>query len=253
MKNSENKYYSAEELQNAIGSFVKSGERKPIKNTKEHGFLKYRELIFNNISGAMNVAFPISKSIVPAKEWEEMLQSFFTNHKAQTNFVWELPKEFVNYCKLQDYDKSLNLPFLIDLLSFEWMEIEIFNMKDKIFPDFVSDGNIETDILIVNPEHKFQIYDYPVHKIDIDNPQLEKTKSFIVSYRHSESKDAEFVALSLLDALIFEKITENKLSVNDAINSIADELKQEIPEELKKASVQFFSRLLENNLFLGFK
>ncbi len=253
MNNSDKKYYTAEELQNAIGSFVRSGDRIGIKNTKEKGFLKYRELIFNNIAGAMNIAFPISKSIIPDDLWEEMLQSFFTNHKAKTNFVWELPKEFVEYCKSEDYAKNLKLPFLNDLLNFEWMEMEIFNMKDIEHPAFVGSGNIETDILVVNPEHSLQVYDYPVHKIDIERPKIEKVKSFIVSYRHSETKDAEFVSLSFLDALLFEKITVDELAIKDALHIIEEEIQQEIPEELKQKSTQFFTKLLENNLFLGFK
>ncbi len=240
------------DIHNEIGLFIKTGKNINIKNTNYKGFLKYRELIYNNFESAIETAFPITKNIISENDWNFLVRDFFENHNAKYHEIWRMPKEFIEYCKNNEFEKKLKKPFLLDLLNFEWIEIEIFNMPDKIFPKVKKTGNIQNDILVVNPENILQIYEYPVNKININSPSLKKQQTIIVSYRHPETKNAEFVLLSKLDALIFEKITVNKLSLNDAFIKISKEFKQDISKEIKNNSINIFTQLLQNKLFIGF-
>jgi hypothetical protein len=54
-------------------------------------------------------------------------------------------------------------PFLLELLQFEWLEIEVFMMEDADIPRFVPESTSKQKILVGNPEIKILGLQYPIH------------------------------------------------------------------------------------------
>ncbi|MCK5824665.1 MAG: putative DNA-binding domain-containing protein [Ichthyobacteriaceae bacterium] len=247
------KFTSGKEIQDSMGHYMLTGDTMKFNNSKEEGLKAYRDLIFNNFEGSIETAFPIFNKILSNKEWELVVADFFENNKSQYNELWKLPKEFVEYFEDKKYAEAFNKPYLNNLLSFEWMEVEVFNMSDVDFPEYKKEGNINTDVLVVNPEYSMDVYDYPIHKINIEKKELDKIQTIIITYRNIKTKNAEYVSLSVLDAFIFEQIIESKISFNKAISIVEKQLNEKLPNDVVSVSEKMFEELLSNSLFLGYK
>ena len=207
------------DIQKKLASFCRTGKPVDIPGTNTANLPHYRRLVYNIITDILESAFPITYKFLPKKEWESMTHDFFSNHACQTPQIWKLPLEFVNYIKVNYMDIKNVYPFLNDLLLFEWLEIELFNMEDEELPSFASTGDWMYDSIIMNPEYKMIAFKYPVHLFPPSQLSTKKVKSadyFLLIYRHPDTKRVELFNLSPLHVFVIEKI-ENQKKLNQII------------------------------------
>ena len=210
-----------QKLQNGLAMFCRNGEEVRIPGAIQSRLPHYRRLVFNVVNDTMENAFPILKSYVPDDIWFKMVHDFFSHHKCSTPLVWQLPLEFYTYAKGNKFADIYNLPWLNDLMWFEWLEVELFMMEDMVYPDFKTTGNLFTDLLAVNPESRLAKFEFPVHKKGKENLLTNSGNYFVLMFRERDTGKVQFVSLSVLFAVIVEKLLNDPKPLRKMLADVA--------------------------------
>ena len=210
-----------QEIQNDLAMFCRSGEEVKIPGTIRSRLPHYRRLVYSNVNDAMENAFPIMKSYVPEEKWAEMVYEFFAHHKCSTPLLWQLPYEFYTYARENNFAGVYDMPWLNDLMLFEWLEVELFMMEDVDYPPFKEYGDIFNNVLVANPESRLTKFNFPVHKRGKDNLDSDPGDYFLLMFREKDSGKVQFVSLSVLFALAVNKILNDPKPLNVILKDIA--------------------------------
>lgn len=240
-----------ENLQVQLGTYCKTGENEPDTSIQEHTY-QYRRLITNVFKNSLKSAFPITRHLLLDEEWDEMVDHFIVNHECSTPQVWKMPFEFYEYFSISDYPLTKTHPFLLDLLLFEWMEIEVYSMPDEFIPEFTTNGNKEKDVFIVNPELKVQVLKYPFHKKPIkDITEADEGQYIVTIHRDYYTKKVMFNEVSYAFMEMLFEALDNEMRFDDLVQF----LHQFEPDECKRIeAVHIFADfMLKQNLVLGYK
>jgi len=201
----------------------------------------------------MEQAYPIAYTLFEFDNWKSIVHDFFTKHDAQTPQIWKLPLEFYEFVKENNYATKFKLPFLNDLLFFEWIEIEVHTMEDEIQPLFKIEGDILTDKLVVNPEFRLNKLDYPVHKVKPKDITLEtKGDYFLLTYRVKDTGSVAFLDLTMLHTFVFEKLVNEEISLKNIINDAIEVFGIDNSEFINQSVLEFGKLLMDKKIVLGY-
>ncbi|MEO6301832.1 MAG: hypothetical protein ABIP51_01550, partial [Bacteroidia bacterium] len=188
---------------------------------------------------------------LPDEIWDKLVYNFYAEHKCKTPQVWRMPLEFYEYFVEKDLQSKLNIPFLNDLLYFEWLELEMHTMDDIPYPTSISEGNWLDNVLALNPEHKLVKFGYPVHVLAATELEGRQGDYFLLMYREKESGRIQFMDVSILYAYILEQM-QNGLALQEILTE-ADTLFQiNNIEMLKEHVLTFINDLKQREFILGF-
>lgn len=146
-----------------FAGYCRTGNFVRLKKTTPNRLPHYRKLVFNVIDDTLQTAYPLTFGLLTKPEWKELVNDFFGTHNCQSYQVWKMPYELYQYVLNNRLSIKQKYPQLLNLLLFEWMEIEVFMMEDIETPSFKTSGQLITDDLILNPEHFLLATEYPVH------------------------------------------------------------------------------------------
>ncbi|MFC2080058.1 DUF2063 domain-containing protein [Bacteroidota bacterium] len=240
------------DIQDLLAGYCKTGKEVPIPGIAKGRIHHYRRLVFNVIKNTMDQAYPIASSSMEAKIWDSLVDEFFSTHSAASTQIWKLPFEFYEYHKLADTAGRLNMPYLNDLLYFEWAEIEIHTMPDVPYPSFLESGNILNDSLVLNPEHEILQLEYPVHKHALKEIENKKGLYHVLLFREPETGNVRFMELSVLHAFILMKISETGLPLQEFKGEIASISGVESEKFLDDFLISFIQDLMKSRMVLGY-
>ncbi len=240
-----------EKSQMHFGQYIRSGKNPPVTTVSENTH-HYRELVYSVIKDTMSNAYPILKNFLNAKEWENAVQYFFEHHKSQTEQIWKLPFEFYEFYLENPFPTKKIIPFLNELMYFEWLEIEVFMMEDLEFLPFSEKGNPKTDVLIPNPEIKILPLQYPIHnKATKKITEKDKGQYFVSLHRDYYDKQVKFNELSLPFVEMLVLLNEQETTFID-LYPILKKYESD-SEKISEQILEFIRFALENNLILGYK
>lgn len=236
--------------QQQLAGYCRTGSLPVIAGASADRLPHYRRLVFNIISDTMETAFPLAHSLVPPKKWERMLHDFFAQHACQSYQIWKLPNEFYIYAVEQQWADVYRLPFLNDLLAFEWAEMELYNMEDMPMPVFHTGDDWLNVPLVLNPEYRLLSCTYPVH-LSADKKDLIARKGvyFILLHRLSDSGQVQFTDLSPWLAFTIEQLSAG-FTLHEII-ACAPELGITVTNTLKNDTLEFLRHMQEQQLVLG--
>jgi hypothetical protein len=240
-------------IQSKLADYCRSGELALADEVNQKHVHHYRRLVYNIIDDIIESAFPVFFEFASDELWDEIVHNFFKEHACQTPQVWKVPGEFYEYACQKDLKTKYNLPFLEDLLLFEWIEMDIHTMKDEEFPKFRADGNLESEVIALNPEYRIISTKYPVHTTPPSQltPQHEG-QYFILIFRQPESGSVQFLDISILHALTIEKIEEGK-KLSEIINELMTVFSLPDKNAAKQHLLTFLGDLQEKGFVLGIR
>lgn len=241
------------EIQDRLGNYCKTGKLEEIPGLTSGRVQHYRRLVYNVVKNTMNQAYPITRSALDSTIWEEMVNTFFSEHTTHSPQVWKLPLEFYEYHYSVDTAKHLNLPYLNDLLYFEWLEIKIHTMPDGKIPALKVDGDLLTDPLVLNPDHQILRLEYPVHKVAVQSLEREKGEYYLLIFREPDSGNVRFLDLSVLHSFILMRIHESNDPIQEFKGDIAKLAGIESELFLNDYLKTFISDLKNLQMVMGFK
>jgi hypothetical protein len=237
----------------ALANYCRTGILEDIPGINTENISQYRRLVFNVIDDMLQSAFPLSHELLKTREWQMITHDFFSNHACQSPQVWYMPREFYEYLE-QTRPLILNkYPVLMELLWFEWLEVEIFMMEDQEV-DYKTTGNLERDPIVLNPEIHFQHFNFPVHlKKAKKITAAAKGDYYLCMHRLPESGDVSFTDLSPAFVRLLELLSEKPQTAALLIDNLCEELKIEQTIEITAMCQDFILMAMESQLIIGFK
>ena len=178
----------------------------------------YREIVFNNILGAVSTCFPVCKSVMGARAWRKLVRTFFANHQATTPIFREIPQQF-----LQFIDTKNDCPLYFQSLAhYEWVELAVASVQTD--PIKLSK---KTDLLnekpILAPAHMLLSYDYAVQSISKRHLPKGTEQTYLLVFRNAENK-VKFIALNPITFQLLNLIQTNELTGKQALTRLAEEI-----------------------------
>ena len=240
-------------IQSDMALYCRTGNDVTLPGVTPNRFHHYRRLVFNIINEHLESSFPIAFEYIDENTWTEMLQIFYSKHKCQSYQVWQIAGEFYNYAVEAKFAKKYKLPFLNDLLKFEWEEIAIYNMEDIPSATFTMEGDVLNDVLIINPEHKLLQLEYPVHIYNPIESIDKKGNYFVLLYRESETGKVQFMDLSIWFALVIEQLNNGEVHLQVLLNEAPNLFGNINIDDLTSSTVSFINDLLQKKFILGFE
>ncbi len=195
-------------IQEQLADYCRTGVERPIEGTRADRLPQYRRLVYNMIKNTMTSAFPITEEWLPAEEWDTLVYDFFAQHQAQTPSIWKLPEEFVDFVTGAYYATTFHKPALNDLLRFEWLEIEVHTLPDCDEPLARSKTFTLGSPLTLNPYFRIQQASFPIHLMNAGEAAKHEGQWFILIVREMDSGRVKFIRLSVLHAVLLEKLHE---------------------------------------------
>ena len=173
----------------------------------------YAKLLFSKIEGSLDNCFPISCQLLGPTRWNQLIQTFISDHRCITPLYREIPDEFVDY--LMNEQSQMKLPeFILELAHYEWMELVLETVKpshsDEVF--VIKYGLLEI-IPILNPVLHLLHYHYPVQNITASDLYWKNWESRLEPYTQEtiilaglrdNNDKIHFIELNAVTARLFE-------------------------------------------------
>lgn len=197
------------QLQSAMAGYCRDGNAVELPVDSKMRLGQYRRLVFNVIRGTLDQAYPVAAKHLGKEIWNQLIEDFFTNHPCHDPQVWKMPKELIDYVKVAQYDQRLEMPHLVDLLTMEWMEIDVHSMPDRKIPHHTQIEDILQEPLAFNPHYRLLQVTFPVHKIHQLDPKEFPGNYFILIFREEESGRVQFIHLQPFFAAVVDSLIQN--------------------------------------------
>lgn len=237
--------------QSKLAQYCRDGVEVEILGTQADRLPNYRRLVFNVVKDALETTYPISFKFIDSVIWNKMVYNFFSTHKCVDPQVWRMPEEFYQFCLNKNYAEKYDLPFLNDLLYFEWLEVEIYMMEDRTYPEFKNSSNWLDKKIALNPEHKIIKLEYPVHLKNPLDADLKKGAYFLLLYREKESGRVQFINLSILYTFLLENIVLGEKTLEQIFTDILYLFGINDLAMLQTESLKFLKELYAKGFVLG--
>lgn len=237
--------------QSRLAQYCRTGVSNELLEANHERLPHYRRLVFSVVKDALETTFPIAFKFILSEIWEEIVYNFFCFHNCQHTQVWRMPEEFYQFCKNENYAAKYDLPYLNDLLNFEWLEAEMYVMEDLEYPKFIENTNWLKEKIVVNPEHKIVKLEYPVHLQIPEEAVKKKGNYFLLLYREKETGRVQFVNLSVLITFLVENIVLQEKTVEEIFNDILLIFGINDLSLLQKEAFKFLKDLYQKGFVLG--
>lgn len=240
------------QLQHRFTQHCRTGVRTTLPGVAPDRLTHYRRAIQHMVKDTMESAYPITCANIPVRKWEVMVRSFFARHACTSYQVWKLPLEFYTYAVENNWDEVYDIPYLSDLLAFEWAEIEVFNMEDVAPAAFVATGHWLETPLVLNPEYRLLSFKYPVHR-EARRTRLLKEKGawFVLLHREPVTGNVRFTGVSPWLAFVIEQLAVG-ITVKDILE-YAPQLGITVTDELEKDTLAFLTDMQQQHFVFGFQ
>ncbi|MFN3952015.1 MAG: putative DNA-binding domain-containing protein [Thermaurantimonas sp.] len=238
------------EQQVLLSRYVRTGEEafiSQLHNVRPEGIKHYRRLIFSIVNDAITTAFPIMTDFFGKTGMDAIVDRFFTNHECKESKLWAMPGEFYEYVMHNERELLTQHPFLSDLMLFEWEEVRLYMMPDIPARPYTISGSIFNHRLVINPEFSILSFEYPVFLLHPKEcTKQSRGEYLLLMYRHQESKDVVFCAISYAVEKFLKLLTVNPFSFNEL-----EEVYYFKPQEILQIKA-FIPEAIKQGIILGF-
>jgi len=208
----------------------------------------YRDLIYNNIESFLSGGFPVIRSLMGDGDWHQLVRGFVKDHRCHTPYFLEISQEFLLYLQAGSAPIGGELPFLIELAHYEWVELAL-----DVSPETLPERSVDIDpsmplldsSLVISPLAWRLNYTYPVHKISPDYQPLETPiePTSLIVYRGPDEA-IHFFASNAVTMRLLQLLEDGQCSARDALLQVADELAHPEPEVLVAMGEGIIQQLL---------
>lgn len=240
------------QIQRQVTAYIRDPEQNPIpENTQPEQIQLYRNLFFNNIQETLGYGFPVLHNILSELQWDELTQDFFKNHASISPYFYDIPEEFVNFLQ-QERDNHADLPFLLELAHYEWMElvVELMDVDIQLAqPSPLND--ILHSKLVLNPSLHLLQYQYPVHKISPQYQPSEPSITYLAVYRNTQ-QNVCFSELSPAMARLLQLLqAEDKQLLENHLQTLASELQSSANQHFMDKAQSAVKQMISDEIIIG--
>lgn len=242
-------------LQYQFAGHIRNPEQHQIIEGIEERRMKiYRDLFFNNVDGFLSNNFPVFKTLCAEQYWQDLVRDFLTKHHCHTPLFLEIGQEFMNYVAEHRQQCKDDLPFMQELLHYEWVELALDSAETENPSEGIDRfGNLLDGHPVQSPLAWSLSYHYPVHQIrpafQPDSPG--EVPTFLIVYRNSYD-EVKFMETNGLTARLLYLLSENEsMSGRQALQAIAQELPQLSEQQVIDGGRETLENLRKKGILLG--
>lgn len=238
-------------IQSKLAVYCRNGIQPVMDGITPNRLHHYHRLVTSIIEDNLSSSFPIAYENVTTEHWNEMVTDFFSEHACQSYQVWKLAGEFYEYVLDNKYAEKLQLPYLNDLLKFEWVEMEVYNREDIPYPTYNKEGNLLVEKIIINPEFELLALGYPIHLEKVITAQHKPGNYFVVLYREKDTGKVQFVDLSVWFAFVIEQLAISPITMNELLLMAKQLFANADMVVLKETTIKFIEEMYHKKLIIG--
>lgn len=234
--------------QRSFAEYCRTGFYTDIPGVDPEKVKHYRRLVFNVFEDSLRAAYPLTYKLLEEQEWNDLVSQFMIDHNSSDPQVWKMPKEFYEYIA-EGHEISKKYPQIIDLLKFEWYEIEIYMQEDI---NIIKDINIINDDKInLNPNHVVLVLEFPVHiKPANDIHENDKGHYFVSLHRRPDNFKVIFNDLAQGSATILYLLSQTPYTLDELFQVLNEVLNVSIDSGSAQDIRRFIDWGYETQLFL---
>ena len=245
---------SFQQLQWQFTRHIRNPEEAAPTGVEPRRLQLYRELMYNNIEGFLSSGFPVLRSLLNDENWHRLVGDFFSRHKCKTPYFLEISQEFLRYLQEERESSEDDLPFLLELAHYEWLELAA-DVDSDVIPatGFNPHGDLLHGKPVLSPLVYVAAYDYPVHRIgpDFVPRQPGEHPTCLVIYRDHEDQ-VRFMEINTVTARLLQLLQEQPdASGADVIDQIQTELQHPDPDLVRAGGRQAMQELHTAGIILG--
>ncbi len=246
-----------QQVQYAFAAHVRDPQKHPRPADVESRRMKiYNELTYNNVEDFIASTYPVLRSILGDDQWHALIRDYFANHLASTPLFHEMPREFLKYLEQERPAAENDLPFLLELAHYEWVELAL-GVSDQQADMSTIDmtGDLLEGIPVLSPLAWPLSYQFPVHKISSEflPTQASEQPTYIVVYRDSQD-EVRFLEMNPVTAHLVQLINEGTgHNGRQLLETIAVQLQHPNPEVVIQGGQQILNDLRTRDILLGIK
>jgi hypothetical protein len=208
----------------------------------------YRELLFNNINGFLSSNFPVLFSLLDAEQWNALAQDFFAKHRCESPYFSEIPEEFIAYLQ-NERNSGGDLPFLVELAHYEWVEMALAISKDTlaINADY---SHLAERTVALSPLAWPLAYHYPVHKIapEFIPSSAPDLPTFLVVHRNA-ADEVVFIEITPMTYQLLAMLqAQEQVVVGDCLQQMAQASGHPNPELIVAGGLQILDDMAAKNI-----
>ncbi len=222
--------YDFQKMQYAFTAHIRQPGINAIPENIEDRRMKiYSQLFYNNVEDFMSTTYPVLCEILGEQRWHALVRDYFANHKAHTPLFPEMPREFLVYLEEERQPHADDLPFMLELAHYEWVELAL-SVSDLTndTAQLSEHTNFLDEVPILSNLAWLLSYQFPVHQIsnDYQPAQSGEQATHIVASRLEDGEQISFTEVNPVIARLLQLIKENKQSLTgkELLTQIANEL-----------------------------
>jgi len=242
-----------ENQQNNFASFCKTNVLNPIDGLTDNRIHHYRRLIYNIIDDSLRSAYPLTEDLLQENEWKYLVDDFVAKHKSQSPQIWQMPYEFYLFIDENEFEVKIKYPHLIDLILFEWKEIELYMMEDR--NDDLNNLSLKIynhSQVVINREYEVLQLSFPVHLKTPNSISVEDKGIYYVLIFRANDK-VQFFDLAPFFVWMIYEIENNSYSVEQLIKKSEEANKNINCKIIKENFLKFIYTMHSKGFILGFE
>ena len=241
--------------QYAFAAHIRNPEKNPGPEGIEERRMKiYRELFYNNVEGFIANTYPVLRRILPDDRWHAMMRDYFAQHISHTPLFPEMPREFLKYLEHERIPQPDDPPFLLELAHYEWVELALSLLDEKIDATEIDvQGDLLDGIPVISPLAWALSYRFPVHKIgpDFQPSEAGGMQTHLIVYRDADF-DVRFIEINPVTARLLQLFSgEDAVSGRAALQQVAAELHHPQPGIVIQGGMEILNDLRRRQVILG--
>lgn len=204
--------FAFQQVQKQMTDWLREPGKKPAPAVEQRRLDIYRELFFNNVSGFVETAYPVLKSLLSEEEWSALLRDFFAEHHCQSPYFRDISLEFRTWMEAERAGFMAENPWVQELLHYEWVELAAECAESDNEQVAVNDaGDLLAEQPVVGECVWPLVYRWPVHALGPDNlPTVlpPEPPTCLIVYRDDEDT-VRFLEINALTARLVELLQLN--------------------------------------------
>ncbi len=236
------------EQQSRLAAYCRNGEQPALDGITPNRIGHYRRLVFNVVKDALTRSYPLAVNLLEEEEWAILCNDFFEFHPCQDPQVWKMPEELISFVQQERAHLCEKYPHLLELLRFEWKEVEYYMMPDRDWP-IASKTNEWQDAWSLNPESEVLSLEYPVHLKNARQISEEDHGSYYcLVFRHEQTGKVHFMNLSPFFAWLIATMLETPVSPKSLLPVIEAQFGISDEPMLREQISKFHQKLVSDRM-----
>lgn len=216
----------------------------------------YEELLHNNLEGFLLACYPVSRRLLGARAWRRAVGRFFAEGRSPSPLFRDIPKAFLDWIAAQGEGAFAGLPFLAELMHYEWLELAVSIAPWEIDPVIVDPrGDLLAGRPVLHPSARQARYRYPVHRLGPRfKPQAPDglEHGYLLFRDDADARDAvRFLLLNPLATRLLARMGEHPETGRQALEALAAETRTPHLEAFVEAGGELLAGLREQGALIG--